>query len=134
MIAAMVRCLATLLALAGFSLAADLTGIWMGQVPGRNGEVTDVAFQFKPAAAGVSYTAVQFGDEFDLPVKDLKISGEEISFTVSSVNFYDGRQITFAYKGTVKDREIILSRERAGGSASNRPQDRKQAITLKKIL
>ena len=27
-------------------LGADLTGIWVGQIPGRNGEPQDVAFKF----------------------------------------------------------------------------------------
>ena len=43
----LVRLFAVWVSLAGSLVAADLTGIWMGEVPGRNGEKQDLAFRFQ---------------------------------------------------------------------------------------
>jgi hypothetical protein len=113
--------------------AADVTGIWMGQVPGRGGEKQDVAFQFKQVKG--SMTGVLFGDEFDLPIEDLVISGDKISFAVTTTNYYDGRKIRFVYSGTIGEKELQLTRERKGGPApvAGKPQDQKQTIRLIKL-
>lgn len=104
----------------------EVAGIWMGETTGRNGEKQDIAFQFKTTAG------VMFGDEIDLPVEDLKIEGEKISFSVTSVNYYSGSRQTAVYSGTVAGQEMHLTRERKGGPAGDR-QNGKQEITLKRV-
>lgn len=115
--------------------AADVTGIWMGQVAGRGGEKQDLAFQFKQVKGAV--TGVMFGDEFDLPIEDLNISGDAISFTVTTTNYYDGRKIKLLFSGTIGEKELKLTRERKAGhappAASGKAQDQKQVITLVKL-
>jgi hypothetical protein len=115
--------------------AADVTGIWMGQVTARGGEKQDLAFQFKQVKGLL--TGVMFGDEFDLPVEDLNISGDTITFTVATTNYYDGRKNKFAYTGTIGEKELQLTRERKGGQspppANGKGPDQKQVIRLIKL-
>jgi hypothetical protein len=113
--------------------AADLTGIWAGQQPGRNGEVQDVAFRFK--LDGQTLTGTLFGDEFDLPVGDASLAGDQIKFTITTTNYYSGSKSVFTYTGTVKGAEMELVRERIQTpeeKAKNRPVF-KQTIKLKKL-
>jgi hypothetical protein len=114
--------------------AADITGIWMGQTQGRNGEKQDLAFQFQSAKGAV--TGVMFGDEFDLPVQELHVDGDHISFTVMSVNYYDARRITTVFSGTMTGTTLELTRQQIGpGTGANpaKPRESKQVITLKKL-
>ena len=95
------------------ALAADISGIWMGQAAGGNpekAETEDLAFQFKRVNNVV--TGVMFGEEFDLPVEDLKVDGDNITFSITSTNYYSGSRVTLKYAGTVGDREMQLTRER----------------------
>ena len=104
------RTVTALLFLATSLLASDVTGIWVGQQQGRRGEPEDVAFRFK--ADGASLSGKLFGDEFDLPIADATLSGDQIRFTVTTTNYYSGRKVTDAYSGTVKGGIIELTRER----------------------
>jgi hypothetical protein len=123
-----------LLLSAGLS-AADLAGIWSGQVIGRGNEKQDVAFQFKPAKG--SFAGVMFGDEFDIPMEDISVEGDRISFSVTTINYYDGRRIKFLYSGTIHDGEIELTRQRTGapppGANANKAEPAKQTFTLKRL-
>ncbi len=105
---------------------AEVAGIWMGETTGRNGEKQDIAFQFKTT------TGVMFGDEIDLPVEDLKIEGDKISFSVTNVNYYSGSRLATVYSGTIAGQEMHLTRERKGGPVGDR-QNGKQEITLKRV-
>jgi hypothetical protein len=115
--------------------AADLVGIWTGQMAGRNNEKQDVAFQFK--SAKTSFSGVMFGDEFDIPIEDISVQGEHISFSVTSVNYYDGRRTKFVYSGTIRNQEMELTRERSGGpvpgASANKREPTKQTFTLKRL-
>jgi hypothetical protein len=115
--------------------AADLAGIWTGQMAGRNNEKQDVAFQFK--ANKGAFAGLMFGDEFDVPVQDLTVEGNHISFSVTTVNYYDGRRMKFLYTGMIHDYEMQLTRERTGGTPpgvnANRPEPAKQTFTLKRL-
>ncbi|MDQ6679272.1 MAG: hypothetical protein M3Z09_18470 [Acidobacteriota bacterium] len=114
--------------------AADATGIWMGQIAGRNNEMQYISFEFKPGKD--SPTGVMFGDEFDVPVQELKLSGDRISFFVTTTNYYDGRRTKFVFSGTVTGPRMELTRERAAGDVDVNPakrQDAKQTFTLIKL-
>ncbi len=117
------------------SAAAEMSGIWVGVAPGRNGEKQDVAFQFKKVNGAVS--GVMFGDEFDLPVENLKMEGDKISFSVTTTNFYSGSRFTTTYIGTVSGRECQLTAERKDPPASppvdDRPDRKKPIITLTRL-
>jgi hypothetical protein len=115
--------------------AAELAGIWTGQMSGRNNEKQDVAFQFKSSKG--SFVGVMFGDEFDIEVQDLSVEGDHISFSITSINYYDGRRTKFVYTGTIHDQEMQLTRERSGApppnANANKREPAKQTFTLKRL-
>jgi hypothetical protein len=116
------------------TFAADLTGIWAGQAPGRRGDKEDVAFQFK--VNGATLTGKMFGDEFDLPLEEASVSGNQVTFTVTTTNYYSRSQVKFVYTGTIKDNEIELTRARIGGAPAEGPatgQNVKQTFTIKRL-
>ncbi len=120
------------------AFGADLAGVWMGEAPGRNGEKQDIAFLFKVVKGTLS--GVLLGEEFDLPVEDLKLDGEKISFTVTTTNYYSGSRQTMNYTGTASPKEIVLTRQRKDAPdkvpvdppAADR-RGGKQVVTLKRI-
>jgi hypothetical protein len=114
--------------------AADLTGIWAGQAPGRRGDKEDVAFQFK--VNGSTLVGKMFGDEFDLPLEEASVSGAQVKFVVTTTNYYSRTQVKFVYTGTMKGDEIELTRTRVGGPPPEAPANRqnvKQTFTIKRI-
>ena len=128
------RCLAGLAIAAMTTFAADLTGIWAGTAPGRRGDKEDVAFQFK--VNGSSLTGKMFGDEFDLPLEEASVSGDQVKFVVTTTNYYSGAQVKFVYTGTIKGDEIELTRTRSGGPPAEGPANRqngKQTFTIKRL-
>ena len=126
--------------LAGFAIAAtiyaaDLTGIWTGQAPGRRGDKEDVSFQFK--VNGSTLTGKMFGDEFDLPLEDGSVTGSQVKFTITTTNYYSGSKMKFVYTGTIKGEQIELTRSRAGGPAaegSPNRQNANQTFTIKRLV
>jgi hypothetical protein len=114
-------------------LAADISGIWVGQQQGRRGEPEDLAFRFK--LEGTSLAGKMFGDEFDLPIAEASVSGDQIRFTVTTTNYYIGTKVKFTYTGAIKGDEMELVRERvqtAEDQAANRPPA-KQILKLKRL-
>ena len=121
------------LLLAATVSAADVTGIWTGQVQGRNNELQEITFRFKQN--GDTLTGKMYGDTEDIPLVDGKISGDQISFAVS--NEFGGGRARFVFTGTVKADEIELTRDReprgTGGNGGQR-QNFKQTFKLKRML
>ncbi len=103
------KCLAIALLTAMTLLGADVTGTWTGQMPTRNGETRDVTFKLKQA--GNTVTGAMSAFDNDIEIKDGKIDGEKISFTVT-LEIGDGIKLLF--NGTVKDNEIQMTRQREG--------------------
>ncbi|MBM3724705.1 MAG: hypothetical protein FJW40_04690 [Acidobacteria bacterium] len=119
--------------------AADLTGIWAGQVPGRNNEMFDIAFQF--AQAGEKLTGKLYGDYRSTPMVEGRVSGEKLSF-VLVVQEQAGNQINdtrYRYEGVLKDGELELTRERVASTNAGNGGDvqfrgnTKQTIKLKRL-
>lgn len=92
-------------------LGADLSGIWAGRIPGRGGDLQDIAFKFKQS--GDELTGKMYLDSDELPISDGRISGDQISFTVSADT--NGRPAKFRFTGLIKGTELQLTREREGG-------------------
>lgn len=99
--------------LAGIALAhaADINGKWIAQVPGRDGQTRETTFNFKVEENKLTGTVT--GRQGDNPISDGKISGEDISFTVTA-NF-GGNEVKLLYKGKIVGDEIKLTRTREGG-------------------
>jgi hypothetical protein len=91
--------------------AADVTGKWVAQVPGRDGQTRETTFTFK--AEGEKLTGSVTGRQGDVPITDGKISGDDLSFTV--VMNFQGNEVKMLYKGKVAGQEIKFTRQREGG-------------------
>jgi len=90
--------------------AADVDGKWSGTVGGPQGEFP-VAFTFK--AAGSTLTGTTTGpDGAEVPIKDGKIDGNNISFSVTFD--FGGMPFELSYKGVVSPDQIKMSGDFAG--------------------
>ncbi len=93
------------------ALAADISGKWTAQVPGRGGQTREQTFNLK--ADGNTLTGTVSGRGGDMPIADGKIDGDTISFTQTME--FNGNTMKLIYKGTVSGDEIKFSRTRDGG-------------------
>ena len=120
--------------------AADLTGIWIGQIPGRNGEPQDIAFKF--TQNGTTLGGKLYGDYQSAPISEGKISGDRVTFVVIAPE-QAGNQINKAnlrFTGSIQAGEIELTREREGatnagnGGVVQFRGNTKQTFRLKRLL
>jgi hypothetical protein len=94
-----------LLLAAAPAYAADIDGKWTGSIDTPNGAV-EVRYEFK--AEGASLTGAALGpDGSSIPIKDGKISGSTLSFSLT-VDFGAG-PTTFNYTGEVSGADLKLS-------------------------
>ncbi len=93
------------------ALAADISGKWTAQVPGRGGQTREQTFNLK--ADGNTLTGTVSGRGGDMPIAEGKIDGDTISFTQTME--FNGNTMKLIYKGTVSGDEIKFSRTRDGG-------------------
>jgi hypothetical protein len=98
--------------LSGLLLAADVTGKWTAQVPGRDGQTREQTFNLKAAGAALSGT-VSGAQGGDTAIADGKVSGDSISFTVTRE--MGGNTVKFTYTGTISGDEIKFKREGGQG-------------------
>ena len=91
--------------------AADITGKWTAQVPGRDGQTREQTFTLK--VEGDKLTGTTSGRNGDVPITDGTIKGDAIAFTV--VMNFQGADVKILYKGTVAGEEIKFTRQREGG-------------------
>jgi len=103
------------------ALAADVSGKWVAQMPGRGGETREVTMNFK--ADGSALTGSITSPRGDAPISEGKIDGDDISFT--QVLEFNGNQVKLLFTGKVSGDEIKFTRQREGG-------DRKQEFTAKR--
>ena len=105
------RAILFLLLAAVAAFAADVSGKWVAQVPGRNGQTREVTFNLK--ADGGSLTGTVSGRGGDNPIADGKIDGDNISFTQTLE--FNGNSVKLLYKGKISGDEIKFTRQRDGG-------------------
>jgi len=92
------------------ALAHDVDGKWAGTVNTPMGDFP-VAYQFK--ADGTTLTGSTSGpDGGQIPIKDGKVDGNNISFSVTLD--FGGMTLDLSYKGVVSASEIKLTGEFAG--------------------
>jgi hypothetical protein len=101
--------------------AADVSGKWNAQVPGRNGQVRDTTFNLK--ADGDKLTGTMSGPQGDVEIKDGKISGDTLSFKVNLE--FNGNSIVLLFKGSLSGDQIKFTRGREGA-------DQTQEFTAKR--
>jgi hypothetical protein len=93
------------------ALAADVTGKWTAQMPGRNGQTRESTFNFK--VDGNTVTGTISGPRGDMEISDGKIDGDTITF--SQTMEFNGNTMKILYKGTVSGDSINFTRTREGG-------------------
>lgn len=101
------------------ALAADVNGKWTAQVPGRGGQTRETTFNFK--VEGDKLTGTISGQQGDTPIADGKVSGDDISFTVTRE--FQGNTIKMVYKGKVSGEEIKFTRTIEGGAGNMPPTE-----------
>jgi hypothetical protein len=89
--------------------AADATGTWTGDQPGRDGNTYHITFKLK--ADGQKLTGTMGGDQFEQPIQNGEIHGDDISFSVH-LEFGDG--IDLKYTGKVASDKIDFKVQRNG--------------------
>jgi hypothetical protein len=118
---------------------SDLSGIWVGQIPTRNGD-QDIAFKFTQNGATVG--GKLYGDYQSTAITEGKISGDQISFILIAPE-QSGNQINeakYRFTGSIKDGAIELTREREGatnagnGGGVQFKGNAKQTFRLKRLI
>jgi len=99
------------LLLAVTALAADISGKWTAEVPGRGGQTRTTTFNFK--VEGEKLTGTVSGMGGDNAISDGTVKGEDVAFNVA-VSF-NGNEMKLAYTGKIAGDEIKMKRTRAGG-------------------
>ena len=90
--------------------AADVDGTWTGSVSGPQGEFP-VSFTFKADGAALTGSTLGF-DGMPVPIKDGKIDGNTITFTVTFD--FGGMPFMLSYKGIVSADQIKMSGDAFG--------------------
>jgi hypothetical protein len=121
--------------------ATDLTGIWIGQIPGRNGQMQDIAFQFQQS--GTKLTGKLYGDYQSSPIVKGTVADAAVSFVVNgaeqSGNQINESQIRFTGRW-YENGELELTREREsshnagnGGVVEEKRATPRQTFRLKRL-
>jgi len=101
-----------LLALAGTALAADITGKWTGETAGQDGQTMTLNYTFKQDGAKLT-GSVQGPMGEPLEIKDGKVEGEKLTFTIT---FEGGNgAMKISNEGTVSAEQIALTSKFEGG-------------------
>jgi hypothetical protein len=98
---------------AGFALAAPIDGKWVGEIQGQDGSPMQISYTFKADGATLTGTTKAPGpDAKDTPIKDGKIDGNNISFSVS----FDmgGQEMKLEFKGVLSGDNLKLSMDMMG--------------------
>jgi opacity protein-like surface antigen len=109
--------------LATASFAADITGKWTAEVPGRNGQTRTSTFDFK--VDGEKLTGTTSGMGGDVPLVDGSVKGDDIAFNVE-MNF-NGNTMKMMYKGKVTGDVIKMTRTREGAEGPAQEFEAKRA-------
>lgn len=99
--------------------AADVNGKWVAQIPGRNGNTNETTFNFK--VEGDKLTGTMSGRQGDIAISDGKVSGDDISFTVTRE--FQGNSFKMVFKGKVSGDEIKFTRTIEGGQGNMPAQE-----------
>lgn len=96
---------------AGGVWAAEVTGSWTAEMPGRGGITAPVTLNLE--ADGDTLTGTITGPEGEAEISDGIIDDDTISFEV--IRVFDGNQITERFEGVVNDDIIRFSVTTDGG-------------------
>jgi hypothetical protein len=109
-----------LLAVAFCLAAADASGKWVFEQPGRNGSV-QVTLNLKVDGASLTGTLTRpgrGGEPMETPITDGKVDGNNISFTVKRE--FNGNSFVTTYKGTLDGDNLKLEITTPGRDGNTR--------------
>ena len=86
------------------AMAADIDGKWKGQLPGRDGNMREISFDFK--ADGSALSGSMQGFRGDVPISDGKFENGAIQFKVSTN--LGGSPIVMNYQGNLSGTELKM--------------------------
>lgn len=122
------------------AFSADFSGIWTGQLPGRNGgDPIDIAFKLEQK--GTAITGKQYGDYRSSPIVEGSVTGEQAEFVIV-LSEQAGNQINetrVRFTAVFKDGELEVTRQReASTNAGNKGGvqfrgESKQTFKLRKL-
>jgi len=115
-------CLATMT-----MMAADATGKWTAEMPGRDGNTQTVTMNLK--ADGGAITGTVSGRRGDSEISQGKVDGNTVSFDV--VREFNGNKMTQHYVGTLDGDTIhfTIKMEGGQGDGQERKLDAKRSTT-----
>ena len=87
--------------------AADVTGKWVAQTPGRDGATSETTFTLK--VEGTVLTGTMTSSRGESTISEGKVAGDEISFVI--VRKMGENEMKTLYKGKVAGDEITFTRE-----------------------
>ena len=93
--------------------AADVTGKWTAQVPGRDGQTREQTFTLKADGEKLTGTVSGMMGGGDVEIKDGTVKGDDIAFNI--VRSFNGNEVKLLYKGKVSAAEIKFTQTRDGG-------------------
>ena len=102
--------------------AADVSGKWTAETPGRDGQTMTNTFNLK--VDGSTLTGTMSTMRGDQEISNGKVDGDNISFNV--VFNMQGNEMKMVYTGKVEGDQIKFTRERDGGGG------RKQEFVAKR--
>jgi hypothetical protein len=111
------------------AFGADLSGIWSGTLVDGKRDPQDFSFRF--SQKGDTLTGKMYGDNESLPIAAVKISGAQISFSVTTE--LNGQISTFIYTGTVEGDHMDLTRMRVDAGASPAKSTPSPVFRLKRL-
>ena len=100
-------------AIAGY--AADVTGKWTAEVPGRGGNLQPNTIVLKQEGTKVTGT-LDGGRGGPVEITNGKVEGDTVTFTV--VRSFGGNEIKQNYKGAISGSEIKFTRTVEGGQGA----------------
>ena len=92
------------------SFAADITGKWTAEVPGRGGQTRTTNFDFK--VEGEKLTGTISRMQGDMPISEGTVKGDDIAFVV--VANFNGNEMKLVHKGKLTGEVIKMTRTREG--------------------
>jgi hypothetical protein len=120
-----VRSILCALALAGGLLAAaNVTGKWTANVPGRDGQTREVTYNLKADGNTLTGTMPGRGGQ-EIQITDGKIDGDTITFKTKME--FNGNTMIMNYTGKVEGDTIKFTSKREGGEQPPREFTAKRA-------
>ena len=96
------------------AFAADVSGKWKAEVPGRGGQTRETTFTFKADGDKLTGSMTGFQGQ-EIPISEGKVSGDTISFVISMER--GGNTFTRNYTGKVAGDQIQFKTEGGQGPA-----------------